>query len=138
MESASPFQRHGVSEVWQRLALDWHCDSYFAVEGFQQLVATWTGVRPGDSVADLIFVVFFHAVLKEVVAALMAEDLLACGEAVVDGPFAATGALAGPLVFLPPTYMDDPFAATRLLACSPNWVGRPPRWKQSWAASACE
>jgi hypothetical protein len=59
MSPDKAFQRRGVSEFWQRFAADWHIGNFFTVGTDPTPYQTWTGTRPGDPVADLIFVMFF-------------------------------------------------------------------------------
>ena len=62
----SLLQERGVSEFWSALAADWHNGNWFEVRGAKLLSRTLSGVRPGDAVADLIFVMLFVAVQKQI------------------------------------------------------------------------
>ena len=49
----------GLEPVWRRAAQDWHIGCSFGVKGNEGRTMLWSGRRPGDTMADLIFCLAF-------------------------------------------------------------------------------
>ena len=49
----------GLEPVWRRAAQDWHSGCSFGVKGNEGRTMLWSGTRPGDTMADLIFCIAF-------------------------------------------------------------------------------
>ena len=49
----------GLEPVWRRAAQDWHIGCSFGVKGSEGRTMLWSGTRPGDTMADLIFCLAF-------------------------------------------------------------------------------
>ena len=49
----------GLEQVWRRAAQDWHIGCSFGVMGNEGRTMLWSGTRPGDTMADLIFCLAF-------------------------------------------------------------------------------
>ncbi len=67
---------------------------------------TWTGTRPGDPVADLIFIMFFLLVQCDLQTALAAAGLVSEFPLDPAAPF-GQGCAATSVQLKPPTFMDD-------------------------------
>jgi hypothetical protein len=111
----------GVSQEVQALLADWHACNFFVVRGSPDHVHTFTAVRPGDALADLVFVVMFLAVQKELFRELESAGLAVYfpvrGESIFGG-----GGETSSEPFRPFAFMDDlPIA---LAAPSPEGCSR--------------
>jgi hypothetical protein len=60
----------GISECWRDLLADWHRANWFGVQDSSDVVMTQRGVRPGDPVADVVFVCVFALFLKALIPRL--------------------------------------------------------------------
>ena len=49
----------GLEPVWRRAAQDWHIGCSFGVKGNEGRTMLWSGMRNGDTMADLIFCLAF-------------------------------------------------------------------------------
>ena len=49
----------GLESVCRRAAQDWHIGCSFGVKGNEGRTTLWSGTRPGDTMADLIFCLAF-------------------------------------------------------------------------------
>jgi hypothetical protein len=107
LEEDSLLQQQGVAALWTQLVADWHTCNFFSVEASLQLVQTATGVRPGDAVADLVFVLVFVVVQRDLSTELRARGLVPAVPLRGDAPFGGEGDDVQAVPFLPPTFMDD-------------------------------
>ena len=103
----SLLQERGVSEFWSALAAHWHKGNWFEVRGAMLLSRTLSGVRPGDAVADLIFVMLFVAVQKEIHKAVSDAGFGVQVKYCADAPFGHDLDEDEVCELLEPTYMDD-------------------------------
>ena len=56
----------GMSPALQQLVRDMNEDTWFSLEGSSKITGMFGGCRPGEPIADLVFVFMFGKVLKEV------------------------------------------------------------------------
>ncbi len=94
-----------IPELWRLLFADWHTDNYFSAMHAEGLVQTLTGVRPGDPLADLEFVLVFIVIQRRLLAELDAAGLVVLVPVIGD-----TLLCDGPVVqrpVLPSAYVDD-------------------------------
>jgi hypothetical protein len=98
--------KRGVEAFWSWLAVDWHTGNHFTVGVDPTIHQTLLGARPGNSLADLIFVLFFVVIQRSLLKALVAEELVVFEPFLADGLF---GQHRGPAMvpLAPPTFMDD-------------------------------
>ena len=61
----------GMSPALQQLVRDMNEDTWFSLEGSSKITGMFGGCRPGEKIADLVFVFMFGKVLKEVRNVLM-------------------------------------------------------------------
>ena len=92
---------------WRTFAADWHVGNFFTVGEDPTPYQTLTGTRPGDPVADLIFVLYFLIVQKRLVSVLAAESLAESVTLCGDGPFGIGSGGSREVELRPPTFMDD-------------------------------
>ena len=65
-EGASALDSYDIPEVWKKLVRDWHACCSFAVAGSKRRIHTFSGVRPGDPLAHVVFCMIFRKVQTEV------------------------------------------------------------------------
>ena len=73
----------GLSPALQQLVRVMHEDTWFSLDGSSKITGMFDGCRPGEPIADLVFVFMFGKVLKEVRNLLMNTEYgwtLACRE----------------------------------------------------------
>ena len=80
----------GVPEPWSRMAADLHRGSWMAAAGSSDRVRNFTGVRPGDPLADLVFNFTFLLFQRKL------ADLLAHAECDLHIPCAGASVFPGP------------------------------------------
>ena len=64
----------GMSPALQQLVRDNNEDAWFSLEGSSKITGMFGGCRPGEPIADLVFVFMFGKVLEEVRDVLMNTD----------------------------------------------------------------
>ena len=64
----------GLSPAWQQLVRDMNEDTWFKLDGSGKVTGMFGRCRPGEPIADLVFVFMFGKVLKEVRSVLMETE----------------------------------------------------------------
>ena len=64
----------GLSPALQHLVRDMNEDMWFSLDGSTKVTGMFGGCRPGEPIADLVFVFMFGKVLKDVRNVLMVTE----------------------------------------------------------------
>ena len=96
----------GLEPVWRRAALDWHNGCSFGVKGNEGRTMLWSGTRPGDTMADLIFCLAFLRLQMTLEERLTQRGIVNVTASARKGIFDGKHE-EGCTSLLNPTFMDD-------------------------------